>query len=82
MPAHNGDEKRENWHLNTAFYFATFIEFITMACTAQSQLITDAAGMVWNTRALYESMGLVAIFTMGFVCCLAYIHVQKSHDLV
>ncbi len=80
-PAANGDDRRETWHLNTAFYFATFIEFPALAWLAADRPLTDAAGVVWSARAMYESLGLVAIFTMGFVCCLAFFIVRNAQPL-
>lgn len=81
-PANNGDQQRETWHLNTAFYFATFVEFVAMAWLAADRPLTDAAQVVWSARAMYESLGLVAIFTMGFVCVLAWFVVRKSPRLI
>jgi hypothetical protein len=68
-------------HLNTAFYFATFVEFPAMAWLAKDQALTDAAKVVWSSRAMFESLGLVAIFTMGFVCCLAFFSVRQARQL-
>jgi uncharacterized membrane protein len=80
-PTANGDDRRESWHLNTAFYFATFVEFPAMAWLAKDQALTDAAKVVWSSRAMFESLGLVAIFTMGFVCCLAFFSVRQARQL-
>lgn len=77
----NGDTRRENWHLNTAFYFATFLEFVAFAWLGTDRTLTDGGGGVWSARAMYETQGLVAIFTMGFVSCLAFIKVQNSARL-
>lgn len=80
-PATNGDDRRETWHLNTAFYFATFVEFVAKAWLAVDRPLTDAAKVVWSARAMYESLGLVAIFTMGFVCVLAFFGVRQARQL-
>jgi putative membrane protein len=80
-PATNGDDRRQTWHLNTAFYFATFVEFLAKAWLAVDRPLTDAAKVVWSARAMHESLGLVAIFTMGFVCVLAFFIVRKSPRL-
>lgn len=80
-PTKNGDEVRSVWMLNVAFYFATFLEFIAMAWLAADRPITDPVGVVWNSRALYESLGLVAIFTMGFVSVLGFIKVRSNSQL-
>lgn len=80
-PAANGDDRRQSWHLNIAFYFATFVEFPAMAWLAADRPLTDAAKVVWSSRAMFESLGLVAIFTMGFVCCLAFFCVRQARQL-
>lgn len=80
-PASNGDDRRETWHLNTAFYFATFVEFPAMAWLAVDRPLTDATQVMWNSRAMVESLGLVAIFTMGFVCSLAAFSVRQAAHL-
>lgn len=80
-PSTNGDDRRQTWHLNTAFYFATFVEFPAMAWLAADRPLTDAAKVVWSSRAMFESLGLVAIFTMGFVCCLAAFSVRQAGPL-
>lgn len=80
-PATNGDNRRDSWHLNTAFYFATFVEFPAMAWLAVDRPLTDAANVTWSSRAMFESLGLVAIFTMGFVCFLAFFSVRQAGQL-
>lgn len=79
--ADNGDGHSATWMLNVAFYFATFIEFIMMAWLAADRSVADPAGVVWSTRALYESLGLVAIFTMGFVSVLAFFKIRLTPTL-
>ncbi len=80
-PPENGDAVRSTWMLNVAFYFATFLEFAVMAWLAVDRPITDPAGVVWSSRALYESLGLVALFTMGFVSVLSFFKVRSSAQL-
>jgi uncharacterized membrane protein len=80
-PKQNGDDQKANWMLIIAFYFATFIEFIAMAWLAHDRPVADPAGVVWSARAMYESLGLVAIFTMGFVCVLGFFKVQTASRL-
>jgi uncharacterized membrane protein len=77
----NGDDQSATWMLNAAFYFATFIEFVMMAWLAADRPISDPAGVVWSARALYESLGLVAIFTMGFVSVLAFFKIRQARSL-
>jgi hypothetical protein len=43
--------------------------------------IADASSQVWQLKALFESLGLVSLFTMLFVCCLAFFKVQKNVNL-
>lgn len=77
----NGDQRRATWMLNVAFYFATFLEFVAMAGLAPDRPVTDAVGVVWSTRAMYQSLGLVSLFTMGFVVVLAFLAIRKRADL-
>ncbi len=80
-PSQNGDDQKGNWMLNVAFYFATFIEFVAMAWLAADKPLTDAVGVVWSARAMYESLGLVSIFTMGFVCVLGFFKIRSNSNL-
>lgn len=80
-PSENGDDRREHWHLVNAFYLATFIEFVAFAWLAKEQPLTDAAKVVWSSRAMFETLGLVAIFTMGFVVCLSFFKVRAAPGL-
>jgi hypothetical protein len=43
--------------------------------------VTDAAQQVWQLSALYESLGLVALFTMVFVSTLVFFKVQANAEL-
>lgn len=76
-----GDDRKHTWHQVTALYGATFVEFAAMALMPPSGTVTDATGQVWSLPALYETLGLVAIFTMLFVTCLAFFKVQASPRL-
>lgn len=52
-------------------YVGLFAEFISFAALGpKTGTVTDAVGQVWNLRDIYESLGLVSIFTMGFVIVL------------
>ncbi len=79
--AASGDDRKTHWHQVTALYGATFIEFVAFAWFAPGGSMTDAAGQAWSVRAMYETLGLVAIFTMLFVTCLAFFKVQASSRL-
>jgi uncharacterized membrane protein len=50
-----------------ALYGALFLEFVAFAAVPQSGTVADATGQVWNLRDLYQTLGLVSIFTMGFI---------------
>ncbi len=76
-----GDDRKSHWHQVTALYAATLVEFVAMALMPPTGTVTDAAGQVWSLPALYETLGLVAIFTMLFVTCLAFFKVQASSRL-
>lgn len=55
-------------------YLAFFAEFASFAFLGpKTGTVTDALGQIWNLRDIYESLGLVSIFTMGFVIVLAVI---------
>ncbi|MGB3314081.1 MAG: carotenoid biosynthesis protein [Albidovulum sp.] len=52
-------------------YVGLIAEFISFAVLgSKTGTVTDAVGQVWNLRDIYESLGLVSIFTMGFVIVL------------
>lgn len=51
--------------------FAEFVAFTVLGPKTGS--VTDSVGQAWNLRDIYESLGLVSIFTMGFVIVLAAI---------
>jgi hypothetical protein len=40
-------------------------------------LITDATGQQWQAMQIYQSMALIAIFTMGFVALLSVLLIDK-----
>jgi putative membrane protein len=55
--------------------FAEFVAFTILGPKAGQ--VTDAVGQVWNLRDIYESLGLVSIFTMGFVIVLTALKLRK-----
>lgn len=77
-PSANDDDRRETWRRFNAFYFAAFVEVPAMTRRAVERPLTDAAQGVWSSRAMFESLGLVAIFTMGLVCRLALFGVRQA----
>jgi uncharacterized membrane protein len=71
-------DRREYWHQMTALYGALFLEFIAFALFPPKGTATDKAGVLWNVKDMYETLGLVAIFSMVFVTLLTFIKVQLS----
>lgn len=58
-----------------------FLEFIAAAWFGTEFALTDLGGVVWSSRDMFETLGLVSIFTMGFVTVLGFVKVQISPDL-
>ena len=75
------DANKSWWYLPIAFYGAIFLGTITGVVFAPSGTVTDASSQVWPLKALYETLGLVSMFTMFFVTCLAFFKVQNSTNL-
>ena len=69
------------WYLPVAFYGAIFLGTISGVAFAPSGSVTDASSQVWPLKALYETLGLVSIFTMLFVTCLAFFKVKMNDSL-
>ncbi|MEZ5750804.1 MAG: carotenoid biosynthesis protein [Paracoccaceae bacterium] len=60
-----------------ALYGALFLEFVAFAAVPQTGTVTDAAGQVWNLRDLYQTLGLVSIFSMGFVLVSGFLTLRR-----
>ncbi len=45
-------------------------------------MITDAAGQQWQAMQIYQSMALIAIFTMGFVALLSVFLSINTNNVV
>ena len=75
------DEHKSHWHQITALYGALILDFLSMAALATNVALIDQAGQSWNSRAMYETLALVSIFSMLFVTCLCFIKVQTSNRL-
>jgi uncharacterized membrane protein len=72
---------KNNWHQANALYAATSLEFVAFGFFPPTGTVTDAAQQVWQLSALYESLGLVALFTMVFVSVLVFFKVQANAEL-
>lgn len=59
------------------FYAAIFLEFVAFAILPPPGTALDATGKSWDLASLYQSLGLVAVFSMGFVILLGLTALQK-----
>lgn len=80
-PAPPPARTRQAWYQMVALYAALFLEFIAFALFPPGGTVTDQAGITWNLKDLYETLGLVAIFSMVFVALLAAARVRLSDRL-
>lgn len=62
---------RQNWGQMAALYAALFLEFLAFAAFPPGGTVTDKAGVNWSVKDMYETLGLVALFSMVFVALLA-----------
>jgi len=58
---------RGYWYQAAAAYATTGLTWALPALTGGNAVITDATGQQWQAMQIYQSMALIAIFTMGFV---------------
>ena len=75
------DNHKSSWYLVIVIYGSIFLGPIAAAFTTSNGSNADASSQVWPLKALYETLGLVSIFTMLFVICLAFFKVQKNDNL-
>lgn len=75
------DEKKSSWYLPVVYYGTIFLGSIATAALATQGHVADASSQVWSVEALDRTLGLVSIFTMLFVTCLAFFKVQKNANL-
>lgn len=75
------DDNKSSWYLPVLFYGSVAIESIVAAAFAVDGTVTDASSQVWSLKALYQTLGLVSIFTMFFVTILALIKVRLNSSL-
>ena len=71
-------DRKLYWHQMTALYGALLLEFLAFAALPPGGTVTDPAGVTWGVTALYETLGLVALFSMGFVFLLCLAKVQLT----
>jgi uncharacterized membrane protein len=58
----------------------TFV--LSYLVSSGNTLVTDAAGVVWQTRSIAEAEATVSIFTMMFVAALSAVKLLQGSDLV
>ena len=75
------DNFRSGWYPPIAFYGVIFLGSIAAVFFAPNGTVADASSQSWSLKALYETLGLVSIFTMLFVTCLAFFKVQRNPKL-
>jgi putative membrane protein len=75
------DTSKTNWHQANAMHAATSLEFVFLGFFPPKGTVTDATQQVWQLSAMYESMGLVALFTMVFVSVLVFFKVKANAQL-
>lgn len=69
---------RSYWYLAVIPFFSMSLSWAMRAVTFDHQIVTDPSGQEWNTLHLFETMFLVAIFTMWFVCLLSAMLISKQ----
>ena len=70
---------RQSFMQALGLYAAIFVEFVAYVVFTPTGTITDATGHVWTLHDIYQSLGLVAIFTMGFVLLIGWLTLQRGH---
>ena len=71
---------RGYWYQAAAAYATTGLTWALPALTGGNAVITDATGQQWQAMQIYQSMALIAIFTMGFVALLSVLLVDKHQQ--
>jgi Carotenoid biosynthesis protein len=73
----SGTTDRAYWYQAAAAYATTGLTSALPALTGGNAVITDATGQQWQAMQIYQSMALIAIFTMGFVALLSVLLIDK-----
>ena len=64
-----------------ALYAALFLEFLSFAAFPPAGTVTDKSGFTWNIKDMYETLGLVALYSMVFVGLLSTIKIALAARL-
>ncbi len=78
MAAPRESPDRQTYAQALGLYAAIFLEFVAYLVFTPTGIATDATGQIWQVHDIYQSLGLVSIFTMGFVLVLGYFSLQRS----
>lgn len=85
LPARGVDgtaaDRKVHWWQCLGLYAAIFVEFPSYAALGPDGPITDATGQAWDALDMYQSLGLVSSFTMGFVIVLTAITLARQSRL-
>jgi uncharacterized membrane protein len=76
----SGTTDRAYWYQAAAAYATTGLTSALPALTGGNAVITDATGQQWQAMQIYQSMALIAIFTMGFMALLSVLLVDKHQQ--
>lgn len=74
-------DRRQHWLQMAGIYAALCLEFLAFAAFPPSGTVVDRSGVTWNIKDLYETLGLVALFSMVFVALLATIKIALAPRL-
>ena len=66
--------------LPIGLYAALFAEFAANIFWPHSGTVADATGHIWSLDALYQTLGLVSCFTMGFVIVMALVKLRSRAE--
>lgn len=64
-------DRTEHWLQMSALYAALSFEFLAFAVFPPDGTVVDKSGVSWNIKDMYETLGLVALFSMVFVTVLS-----------
>jgi uncharacterized membrane protein len=75
------DGLKSSWYLPIFLYGSLFLQPILAATLVANGTVTDAGSQIWPLKVIFEALGLVSLFTMFFVICLAFFKVQGNSNL-
>ncbi|KFC62012.1 carotene biosynthesis associated membrane protein [Devosia sp. LC5] len=72
---------RSYWYQAIIPFFTISLALILRVFADGGRVVADPTGYAWSTTHIYESMTLVAIFTMWFVCLLSALLVARAQEV-